>query len=516
MDMVVVAGGSGIAGFALGYALFRFGVQTIRKSAEHEASLVLSKAKSESETIKKQAELDGMETVQKHRSKLDQKHSRRMSELAENERTVKDRRKELDKDAQQLAREKKEYESKHNDLSGREKKVEAMSIEYSGLLNGIRKRLEEVSGMSRDAAKAELVESMVADARRDAAKKIVVIEEETKESADEKARNILALAMQRISSEFAVERTVSVVNIPDDRVKGRIIGREGRNIRTFENLTGVDLIIDDTPDAVVLSCHSPLRREIARQSLEKLIEDGRIHPGRIEEIIRQVSKDVEKVIKDSGQKAIFELDIKKLHPELVRLMGLNMYRTSYAQNILSHSVEVGFMCGIMAAEIGVNQADARRAGFLHDIGKAVDKELEGAHADIGADLCKKYGEKPHIVAAVRQHHDDRPESALGVLVQVADSLSAARPGARREIMASYISRLEDLETIATKHNGVEKAFAIQAGRELRILVESESINDDEALVISNEVAKEIETSMNYPGQIKVTVLRETRAVAYAK
>ncbi len=516
MNEIAIAAIAAGAGIVVGFGVFRAGLSGMRARTQSEIDALLKNAKIEAEGLKKQAEIEGKEQLQSDRQRLDQKHSRRMNEVSERERKVKEHRSQNDADRSSLDKKRTEIKKLEEKIEQKEAAVEETRGQYESMLEEIRKRLEEVAGMSRDDARNELVESMVADARTEAAKKISVIEEETKETADEHARNILALAMQRMSSDFAVERTVSVVNIPDDRVKGRIIGREGRNIRTFENLTGVDLIIDDTPDAVVLSCHSPLRREIARLSLEKLIEDGRIHPGRIEEIIRQVSKDTEKHIKEQGQKAVFDLGLKKLHPELIRYMGINMYRTSYSQNILSHSVEVGFMCGIMASELGMDQKQARRAGFLHDIGKAVDKELEGAHADIGADLCKKYGEAPIVVKAVRQHHDDRPESALGVLVQVADALSAARPGARREIMTSYISRLEDLESIAQKHKGVEKAYAIQAGRELRIMVEAERVSDDEALIISSEVAREIEDSMSYPGQIKVTVLRELRAVAYAK
>lgn len=520
----LIALGVGMAG---GYAVFRATLTKARQAAQDDAERIRRAAELEAEAAKKQAILDGKAEANEERIRLDQKHQRRMgelndkdrnrtNELNDRERKLKEQQSKLGSDQSALDRQRAEIKSKEESLAKQAEKNQKLTEDYNARLDEIRQRLEQVSGMTRDQARAELVESMVASARQDAGKRVAAMEEEIRETADDKARNIMALAMQRMSSDFAVERTVSVVNIPDDKVKGRIIGREGRNIRTFEMLTGVDLIIDDTPDAVVLSSHSPLRREIARLSLERLIEDGRIHPGRIEELIRQVTADTERYIKEQGQKAVFDLDLKKMHPELIRYMGINMYRTSYSQNILAHSVEVGFMCGIMAAEIGVNQTAARRAGFLHDIGKAVDKELEGPHAEIGAELCKRFGEAPEIVQAVAQHHNDRPETALGVLVQVADSLSAARPGARREVMTSYISRLDDLERIATKHKGVERAFAIQAGRELRIMVEAERVNDDEAYMISSEVAREIENTMNYPGQIKVTVLRETRAVNYAK
>lgn len=516
MNPMIISIGGAITGLIGGYVLIVLIMKRRKEIAEEEAKILLEKAGVEAEKIRSKGEFDVRDRLQKDKARQDKNHSRRMNELSDRERKLLSQRDQLDQERQTLDRERNSLKSAHDALERDQEKVNSLREEYEGVLDEIRKRLEQVAGMNRDEARKELVESMVSEARQEASKEIKVVEEEFKTQAEEKAQNILSLAMQRISSRFAVERTVSVVNLTNDRIKGRIIGREGRNIRAFEQLTGVDLIIDDTPEAVVLSSHSPLRRQIAKIALERMIEDGRIHPGRIEEIIKQVDGETEKTIRDAGQRAVLDLKINKLHPELVRYMGINMFRTSYSQNILAHSVEVAYMCGIMAAELGISQHKARRAGFLHDIGKAVDKELDGSHAEIGADLCRRFGEKPEIIKAVAQHHDDRPESVLGVLVQTADALSAARPGARREVMTTYIDRLDDMEKIAATVQGVEKAYAIQAGRELRVMVESDHVTDEDASMIGREIAEQIEKSLTYPGQVKVTVLRETRAVAYAK
>ncbi|MBI5874744.1 MAG: ribonuclease Y, partial [Deltaproteobacteria bacterium] len=342
------------------------------------------------------------------------------------------------------------------------------------------------------------------------------IEDETREVAANKAREIMALAIQRYAGEYTAERTVSVVNLPNDEMKGRIIGREGRNIRAIEAATGIDIIIDDTPEAVILSGHNPVRREVAKMTLERLVADGRIHPARIEEIVSKVEQEIEQTIKEAGEQAVFDTGIHGLHPELIKLIGRLKFRTSYAQNVYVHSMEVAFICGIMAAELGIPDKPAKRAGLLHDIGKAVDHEVEGSHAIIGGDLARKYGENPKIVAGIATHHDPNPESLLGILVQAADALSAARPGARKEMMETYVKRLEDLEKIATSFSGVEKSYAIQAGREIRVIASNQSISDEGAVALSKDIARKIEKEMNYPGQIKVTVIRETRAVDYAK
>jgi ribonucrease Y len=343
------------------------------------------------------------------------------------------------------------------------------------------------------------------------------MEEEARETADKKGKEVLALAMQRYAGEYVAERSVSVVTLPSDEMKGRIIGREGRNIRALEAATGIDLIIDDTPEAVILSGFNPVRREVAKLSLQKLIADGRIHPGRIEEVVAKSQEEIDQVIKEAGDQAAFDLGVHGIHPEILKLIGRLKFRTSYSQNVYQHSLEVAFLCGIMAAELGINVKQAKRAGLLHDLGKAVDHEIEGSHAVIGADIAKKYGESPKIVHAIMAHHEDeKPSTVLAILVQAADALSGARPGARREMMETYVKRLDDLERIATSFDGVTNSFAIQAGREIRVMVASELVSDDRALFLAKDIAKKIESEMTYPGQIKVNVIRETRATEYAR
>jgi ribonuclease Y len=362
-----------------------------------------------------------------------------------------------------------------------------------------------------------LVKSMESEARHDAAKLIKRIEADTRESAAKKARKIISLSVKRYAGDYIAEKAISVVALPNEEMKGRIIGREGRNIRAIEAATGVDLIIDDTPEAVILSGFNPIRREVARLALERLISDGRIHPARIEEIVEKVNQEVDNAVREAGEQAAFDVGGHGIHPEMIKLLGKLKYRTSYGQNVLQHSLEVSFLCGIMAAELGMNEKRAKRAGLLHDIGKAVDHEVEGPHATIGAELAKKYGESSKVIHALAAHHEDvEPESVLAVLVQAADTLSGARPGARKELMETYVKRLEELEEIANSYRGVGKSYAIQAGRELRIIVENDKISDEESVMLSRDIAKQIETDLSYPGQIKVTVIRETRAVEYAK
>ena len=380
-----------------------------------------------------------------------------------------------------------------------------------------RSKLEKISGLSSADAKKVLIESMESEARHDGAKLIKQIEEEAQETADKKSKNILALAIQRYAGDYVAEKSVSVVPLPNDEMKGRIIGREGRNIRAIEAATGIDLIIDDTPEAVIISGFNPVRREVARLSLEKLIADGRIHPSRIEEVVKKSEQEVDESIREAGEQATFDVGVHGIHPEIMKLVGRLRYRTSYGQNVLKHALEVSFLCGIMAAELGIDVKSAKRAGLLHDIGKAVDHEIEGSHAVIGADLARKYGEPPEIVHALAAHHEDeKPETVLAVLVQAADALSGARPGARREMLETYVKRLEDLERIGTSLPGCNSCFAIQAGREIRVLVSSEEVSDEHAHVVARDIAKKIEEEMTYPGQIKVNVIRETRAVEYAK
>ena len=385
------------------------------------------------------------------------------------------------------------------------------------LIGKQRFQLEKISGVSQDEAKKMLMESLESEARMDAAKRLARIENEMKMEADRKGKNILALAISRYAGDYVADKTVSMVPLPSDEMKGRIIGREGRNIRAIEAATGIDVIIDDTPEAVILSGFNPVRREIARLALLQLITDGRIHPARIEEVVGKVTKELEVVMKEAGEQATFDVGAHGVHVDLINILGRLKYRTSYGQNVLQHSLEVAFLCGIMAAELGIDVKVAKRAGLLHDIGKAVDHEVEGSHAIIGRDLARKYGESEEVVYAIGAHHEDEPpQSVLDVLVQSADALSGARPGARKEMLQSYVKRLEDLEAIATAFDGVEKSYAIQAGRDLRIIVDSQKVKDGEATLLSQDIAKSIEEKLTYPGQIRVTVIRETRAVQYAK
>ncbi len=388
--------------------------------------------------------------------------------------------------------------------------------QLDGLIDEQRYKLEQIAGIDREEAKAQLMQSIESEARMDCAKRLARIETEMKLEADRKGKNILALAIARYAGDYVADRTVSMVPLPNDEMKGRIIGREGRNIRAIEAATGIDIIIDDTPEAVILSGFNPIRREVARRALEQLISDGRIHPARIEEVVQKVSEELEVGIRESGEQATFDVGAHGMHVDLINLVGRLKYRTSYGQNILQHSLEVAFLCGVMAAELGLDVKKAKRAGLLHDIGKAVDHEVEGSHAIIGRDLARKYGEAEDIVYAIGAHHEDQPpKSVLDVLVQSADALSGARP-ARKEMLQSYVKRLEDLEKIANGFKGVDKSYAIQAGRDLRIIVDSQRVGDEETILLSRDIAKAIEEQLTYPGQIRVTVIRETRAVEYAK
>ena len=402
-------------------------------------------------------------------------------------------------------------------LETREAQVQETEQKYNRALQEQAQMLEKISGMTAQEAKKMLMQNLEGEAKHESARTIRRIEEETKENADKVARNIIAIAIQRYSAEYVGEKTVSVVNLPNDEMKGRIIGREGRNIRAIEQISGVDLIIDDTPETILISSFDPVRREVARIALERLITDGRIHPARIEEIVQKVNQEMDVTIREAGEQTIFDVGIQKINPEIIRLLGRLKYRTSYDQNVLQHSLEVSFLCGMMANELGLNAKAARRAGLLHDIGKAIDHEVEGSHALIGADMAKKHGEPEDIVHAIGAHHDDvKPQTVLAVLVQAADALSAARPGARREMLVTYVKHLKEIEEIANSFKGVTKSYAVQAGREVRVMVESREVNDDDAVVLSKDVARKIEESLTYPGQIKVTVIRETRAVEYAK
>ena len=513
-------------GLALGAAaLGAFGGMYFRKkiaaskveAAEDAAKKVLERAQKEADNVIKEARLQAKEDLYKAKSDFEKETRDRRLELHNLEKKHDQREDSLAKRAELLNQKEAGLTKKEQGLSQQEKQIVENEKVLQTTIAQQRVQLEKISGMSSEEAKKSLMQTMESEAKHEAAKNIRKIEEEARETADKMARNILALAIQRYSADYVAEKTVSVVNLPNEEMKGRIIGREGRNIRSIEAVTGVDLIIDDTPEAVVLSGFDPIRREIARVSLERLIEDGRIHPARIEEIVEKAKKEMEATIKEAGERATFDTGIHSVNLELVKLLGKLKYRTSYDQNVLQHSLEVASFCGIIASELGVNVKKAKRAGLLHDIGKAVDHEIEGSHATIGADLAKKYGEDDEIVHALAAHHDDeKPQTVIAILVQVADALSAARPGARREMLETYVKHLKDLEEIALSFPGVLKSYAVQAGREIRIIVEGKEISDDDAVVLSKDIARKIESNLSYPGQIKVTVIRETRAVDFAR
>ena len=472
-------------------------------SAEAEAKKIVEEAVKRAESKRKEALLEAKEEIHKSR--------------AEFENEIKERRREISRQETRVQQKEDALDKKDEKLNQKMKEIDKLKEETDKMKADQMKILERISSMSVEEAKDFLLKSVESEIRHETAKMVEEIEMRAKDEADKKAKNIISNAIQRCAADHVAEATVSVVALPSDDMKGRIIGREGRNIRTLETLTGIDLIIDDTPEAVVLSGFDPVRREIARLSLEKLISDGRIHPARIEETVEKSRKEVDAVIKQEGEHATFETGVHGLHPELIKLLGRLRYRTSYGQNVLKHSTEVAHVAGIMAAELGVDIKLAKRAGLLHDIGKAIDHEVEGSHVDIGVDIAKKYHESNEVIHAIAAHHGDvEATSVIACIVQAADAISAARPGARRENIESYIKRLEKLEEIANSYNGVEKSYAVQAGREVRIMVKPDVINDDEMVLVARDIVKQIEREMEYPGQIKVNVIRETRSVEYAK
>ncbi len=498
------------AGLAAGYFIRRALAGSRAATAEREAERLVRDARREAETILKEARLEAKEEVHKVRSEVEEELRERRAELAGAEQRMIQREEQLEARAV-------EQDRRDQSLRDREANIEKLTEEVEAARQEIVGTLERVSGMSTAQAREELLKRTEEEARHDMAKLVRQVEEEARREADRRARNILSLSIQRTAANHVAETTVSVVNLPSDDMKGRIIGREGRNIRALENVTGIDFIIDDTPEAVVLSGFDGVRREIARLTLTKLIADGRIHPARIEETYAQAQAEVEATIEEAGEQACFDTNVHGLAPELVKLLGRLKYRTSYGQNVLNHSVEVAHLAGIMAAELGANVKIARRAGLLHDIGKAVDHEVDGSHAEISQQLAKKYRESQSVVHAIQAHHQDiEPQTVEAVLVQAADAISAARPGARRESLENYVKRLEALEEIAEKHSGVEKCYAMQAGREVRVMVKPAEVDDGGTALLAREIAKEIETQLDYPGQVKVTVIRENRAVEYAK
>lgn len=511
VGFVAFGGGFAIAYWAKGKVSSR-----LIKAAEEEAARIIKDGRRSAESLLKEAQIEVKDTLFQMKSEFDRETKETRSELKQHEMRVMQKEEKVDRKIEQQERHEHELGKKEQQLAQREDHIQRTEEKCRQLLEEQKQQLEKISGLTAEQAKDLLLRAMENEARYDGAKLIKRIENEAREEADKKSKKIIATAIQRYAGDFVAERTVSVVQLPNDEMKGRIIGREGRNIRALEAATGIDLIIDDTPEAVILSGFNPVRREVARLSLMRLIADGRIHPARIEDVVKKVIQEVDRTIKEAGEQAAFELGVHNLSNEVIQNIGKLKFRTSYAQNVLQHSVEVGFLCGIMAAELGLNQKLARRMGLLHDIGKAIDHEVEGPHALIGSKLAKKFGESPQVVHAIAAHHEDVPPASIyAILVQAADGLSGARPGARKELLENYIKRLEDLENIANAQDGVANTYAIQAGRELRVIVESEKVSDEKAVLMSRDIVKKIEEALTFPGQIKVTVIRETRAVEYA-
>jgi len=508
-----------LVGLALGALVFVL-LDRVRRSraagaqaaANETAARMIEEARKEADTLRKEADLRAKDLIIQAKADAERDAREQRRELVAMERRVAQKEEALDHKLETLEGRERETVQREAACKEREADVESRRAEAAALVDAVRRKLEETAGLTRDEARRALVDQMTEEARGEAAKHIRQIESEAREEADRRAKKIVSIAIERLAGEFVADRTVSVVALPSDDMKGRIIGREGRNIRAIEAATGVDLIIDDTPEAVVISCHNPIRRELARLALDRLISDGRIHPGRIEEVVRKAEQELEESIREAGQKAVIELGLHGVHQELIRLVGMLKYRYSYAQNVLGHSIETAFIAGALAAELGLNVKQARRAGLLHDIGKALTHEVEGSHAIVGGEIARKYGESAKIVNAIAAHHEEvKAETILAPLVDAADALSGARPGARREVLESYAKRLEDLERISNSFRGVERSYAVQAGREIRIIVDPGTVPDDQALLLARDVARRIEQEMTYPGQIKVTVIRETRA-----
>ena len=498
------------AGVGIGMLLRKRFAEREIGSAEAEATRLINEAIRGGENRKKEMLLEAKDEIHRSRTEHEKEVKERRAELSKQERRLEQKEATLDKKTEA-------FERKEEELARRVAEANQAKTQAEELRQKQAEKLEEISGLTQEQAKEFLLQSVETEVRHDAAMKIKEIEAQLKDEADEKAREVIAIAIQRCAADHAAETTVSVVPLPNDEMKGRIIGREGRNIRTLETVTGVDLIIDDTPEAITVSSFDPVRREVARLALEKLIVDGRIHPTRIEDMVEKARKEVDRTIREEGERACYETGIHNLNPELVKILGRQKYRTSYGQNVLNHSIEVSHIAGLMASELGVDVAMAKRAGLLHDLGKSIDHEVEGSHVQLGADLARKYKEHPAVVNAIEAHHGDvEPKTIIAVLVQAADAVSAARPGARRENVENYIRRLQKLEELTGSWPGVDKAYAIQAGREVRIMVKPEVVNEDNMIIMARDIAKKIEAELEYPGQIKVNVIRETKAVEYAK
>ena len=508
--LIVVAA---VVGIVLGIIFYGLKDKEAKKriaNADLEATRIVNDGIRKSESKTKEMLLEAKEEIHRSRTEYEKEVKERRAELSKQERRLEQKEATLDKKTEA-------FEKKEEELAKKLQKVAETQAEAETAKAAQLKALEVISGLTQEQAKQHLLESVEEEVRHETAMKIKEIEQQMKDEADDKAREILSIAIQRCAADHAAEATVSVVPLPNDEMKGRIIGREGRNIRTLETITGVDLIIDDTPEAITVSSFDPVRREVARLALEKLITDGRIHPTRIEDMVEKARREVDRVIREEGERACYETGVHNLNPELVKILGRQKYRTSYGQNVLNHSIEVAHIAGLMAAELGVDVAMAKRAGLLHDLGKSIDHEVEGSHIQLGADLARKYKENPVVVNAIEAHHGDvEPKTVIAVLVQAADAVSAARPGARRENVENYIRRLQKLEELTGSWPGVEKAFAIQAGREVRIMVKPEVVTEDNMILLARDIAKQIEAELEYPGQIKVNVIRETKAVEFAK
>ncbi len=516
-SMIITAILAVIAGIIAGFVLRKLTIERNKAGYDEQGRQLINDALGEVERIKKESSIQLKEESFQLKQTMEKEIRGRKNELIEEEKRFGQKLDQVEKKLDLLDKRELEVLNKEQHFIEQEKKLANRRKDLDVVIDEQRLQLERISGISREEARRLLSESIVSEAKMEAAKSLVRIENETKMEADRRAKNIIALAISRYAGDYVAEKTVSVVPLPNEEMKGRIIGREGRNIRAIEAATGIDIIIDDTPEAVILSGFNPVRREVARQALESLIADGRIHPARIEEVVEKVAAELEISMREVGEQATFDVGSHGINMELIKLLGRLKYRTSYGQNVLQHSLEVAYLAGIIAAELGADVKLAKRAGLLHDIGKAVDHEVEGTHAGIGRDLAKKYGEAPEIVYAIAAHHEDvPPKSLLDIIVKSADALSGARPGARKEMLQSYVKRLEDLEEIATSFDGVDKAFAIQAGREIRIVVDSSDVTDTESVILSRDIAKKVEEDLTYPGQIRVTVIRETRAVEYAK
>jgi len=509
-----------VGGVVVSFALMRilgWGKSASAQSAtESEAQAIIDAAKSEAEELKKSAQVEGKEVARKLKGEAEEATRANKEQLSEQKNKLTEREKDIERQRKKSQKFEKDLEKRERSISGREKNSESMAEKAERALADAKDKLESVANMSADQAKKQLQELMVEEARKAAADEVTAVQEEAEKVASNKSKEIISTAIQRYASEFVAERCTAIVPLPSDDLKGRLIGREGRNIRALEAAAGIDLIIDDTSEAITVSCFNPVRREIARIAVGKLVADGRIHPTRIEEVVSASEKEIEVLCKEAGEQAVFDLGLHRIHPELVLHLGRLKLRTSYASNVLDHSVEVGFLAGLLAAELGISVKTARRAGLLHDIGKAVDHQLEGDHAEVGAQLARKHGEAPKVCEAIANHHNSASKTVLANLVDAANLLSSARPGARREVLASYIKRLEDLEEKAASFAGVEKVFAVQAGREVRVMVHNNKISDAESKLLSRDIAKKLEQEATYAGQVRVVVIRETRASDYAQ